>query len=354
MSHGTRKYGIEYDVRTGKSYPYYDEELNYDGPDDNRQPETANPANADVTPVNKDEVKRRVYDTASYLTDQQNTTPRGYARKLSLGNILPPILNSLTVHFNKSSGTGAASHLATDMDVHIVIAGAVSLDPRSTAQASASITPAITWDIDTWHQDAEVNAIEYEFVDAPGKTVAELITRLNAQLGTSFLDLPVFKKKAVQFVLKGSQVSLQQTADTDVSISTNVEAGTGSSSKKKGSSNSVETGVNIRVEVTPYVLHGTLSLSTATDSQGVSVTVKANTPDIAETTITGVTNEPDPLTGTASASVTFADGSTSLGATTPAALDTTKSYVVAVRSEDDALGAVKYILTVVNFAQYGS
>lgn len=355
MSDYAKKTGIEYDVRTGRSFPYYDEEPLYVDHASNgtRIPETANPANTDATPINRDTLKRRVYDTSTYLADQQAALPRGFARKLSLGNILPPVLNAITVHFSKSSGVGSADHLATDMENHIDIAGSITFDPRSTAQASASIVPAVTWDIDTWQQDAEVNATEYEIIDAPGKTVAQLVTRLNTQLAPLvFTDLPLFKKKAVQLVLKGSQVSLQQSADSDISISVDVRTGVASSSKKKGSSNSTEVGVNIRVETTPYCIHGALTLTSDEDSASVTVTVKANIPDITDTPVTGITNEPTPLSGDADGDVMFANGTDSIAATSPAAIPTSGLYVVAVNAQDDALGAIRYVLTVVDFAQY--
>lgn len=355
MSDGPILSGVEYDVRTDRKYRYTQQSKDFDGPDSLRV--TGDEANnrTDQQPSDRAAALVRVYDAATFLEDEQAKTPVAYPTMLSLGNRLPPKLNSVKVTFNKSGGSGTSDHLAANMSIVILNAGSGSLDPKSSAQASASIVPAVTWDIDIWHQEAEVDAVEYEFTDAPGLTNTQIFARLLAQNTVTVLALPVFKRKSIQFVLKGSQLSLQQSADTQASIAVNLSSATQSSSQSKGNASSYEQGVNIRVETSPYALYGDLTLTSASDSQSISVTVKANVPNLPSTgtpIITAIENEPAALTGSADGSVTFANGTTTQAGTTPNDIPRTGKYMVVKESSQDELGTVKYRITVVDFAQY--
>lgn len=356
MADGQILHGQEYDVRTDRLYRYTKRVKAYDGPKTARITGLEGTAKVDQSPIDEAAAECRTYDASAFLTAEQAKTPLALPTKLALGERLPPVLNSITVTFNKSGGTGTSDHLASDMLLAIANAGSGSLDPKSTAQASASIVPAVSWSIDTWHQDVIINATVYKFVDAPGMSITAIIARLFAQNTLTVLDLPVYKKKSIQLILKGSQVSLQQSADSTVGISINTAADpqTSTLSKSKGSSSSTETGVTIRIETTPFCIYNALSLSSNTDSQAVTVTVKANTPagTTAASSLTSVTNEPTALTGTAAGSVIFSPSGTGPISTTPATIDTTKKYITDIQTREEVLGTVEYNITVVDFVQY--
>ena len=354
-SDSSRRFGTEFDVRTNRRYSFYEQDPNYTGTKLLRKTGLEAQAATDQNPIDRFAATVRVYDASAFLAAEQDKTPIARPITLSLGEKLPPILNSVQAHFSKSGGTGTSDHLATNMFIAIANAGSGSLDPRSSAQASASIIPGITWDIDTWHQRALVDGTIYEFTDASGLTNAQIIARLLAQSAVTVEALPKYKTKSLQVVLKGQQVALQQAADSQASISVNLDSGTSSASKSKGGSDSVEKGVNIRVETIPDCIFSTITISPNTDSQSVSVAVKANIPTVPSTgtaLITGFDNEPTALSGSAEASVTFKNGSNTAGPTSPAALDTSKKYIVDKNTREDDLGTCKYEITVVDFAQY--
>lgn len=346
MSNGVKKYGLEYDRQRDRTYPYYEQELEYaENPANSMKTGSEAALAADQTPTDRAAAKFRQYDAASFLAGVQAQAPVALPDKVRVSQ-LPPTLLSVSVTFNKSGGSGSSEHLASDMLVEIVNAGSGSLDPRSTAQASASIIPVLSWDIENWQADAVVNCTNWAFTDAPGMTVANIITRT----GVSGLhDLPIFKKKSHQITCLGKQVSLQQSADSRVSLQTNDSSSALSS--EKGFSNSTEVGVQGHIETIPESIHGAITISSPTDSQSVSITVKADIPALPTTgsAITvAVTNEPTALSGSAAGSVS----PTSLSATSPAAIPVTGKYITGIQTSLGELGTVDYVITVVDFSQY--
>lgn len=358
MSDGNRLYGVQFNPSNGRSYPFWEQQFDYSdtttdpGATPGRKTGEETRTQYDQSPTDKDAAKGRQFDVdaivASILTEL-------YVKPTKLRvTSLPPTLLGVTVSYNKSGGTGEGHHPATQMDAEVLNAGSGSLSPRSTAQASASIVPSIAWNIDNWQADALVNAQIYEFSSQSPLSVADIITKLNAApLSLGVIDLPVFKKKQVTLKLFGSQISIQQSADTAASLTFNTLGSTLTEaySFEYGDTFSKETGVSVHEETSPYCIFGAITISSATDSQTCSTTVAANTPALVEgvtTKVAAITNEPATITGTATASVT----PTSLSATTPSSIPTSGKYLVDVQTSDDEYGLIKIQAFVVDFSQY--
>lgn len=122
---------------------------------------------------------------------------------------------------------------------------------------------------------------------------------------------PVFRPVSHTLTLKGMQVSLQQSADSHhqdhwntSDLSKAISPFSGSLSEGQGK----DVGVTVRTVTIPPTIHPLITLSSTSDTADAATTVKANIPAITGTglapSFSSVTNEPTPLTLTATGSVT--------------------------------------------------
>lgn len=352
MSNGAKKYGLEFDRQRNFTYPYYEQELEYiQSPLDVMKTGQESATEADQTPTDRDAARIRQYDAADFLARVQALAPIGVPGLTQVSQ-LPPVLASITGTYYKEHGTGFSNHNATDMSVDITNAGSGSLNPRSTAEASANIVGVLTYDLVDWYSKAVVFCISWEFTDVPGMSVANILTRLSALSGLQML--PVFKTQAHQITVLSGEVAIQQSADTDVNIAANFTAGNSSLSHSFGSGQSTKVGIQPRVETIPACIHGALTGGSglpASDTETASVSVVASIPNIPATgspIITAITNTPSGLNADATASFT----PRTLGATTPSSIPVTGLYITAISAVQGELGTVDYRITVVDFSQY--
>lgn len=345
MSDSTLRYGVEFDPREDRSYQYYEREHDYED-QGSEVMKTGQEATAQMNQSPKDRASAtcRFYDAAAFLAAEQAKAVVLLPGKTTIPQ-LPAVLLSITTAYNKSAGSGESNHPVSQMSAVVVNSGSGQLSPRSTAQASAAIVPSISWVRKDWYSKALVNCTFAEFTDVGGMSVANIITRL----GGSITDLPIFKPLEVQVKLTGGQVSIQQSADTTARL-----AFSGDSEAygyEYGDGFSKEVGVTERVETIPEALHDTLTISSATDTQDVTVEVDASTSALmksASEKVAAIDNTPTALTGTASAAVV----GFGLSATTPIDIPRTGVYLTEIQATPDDLSTVKYRCTLVDMTQY--
>lgn len=355
MSDGVRMYGVQYDLRKNLTFPFWEEMYDYRGNTVTRKTGLEVAASAmDQTPEDRQAAKVRQYDPAAIVAAALARPAQTGPAKVKVPS-LPDVLNSVTVAFNKNSGVGATNFPTSQQAYSITNAGSGQADIRASAQASAAIVPSVSWDIDSYSQIL-VNATIVSFYRGPLVTLADVLAVCTTAMGAAVTDLPLFKSKQHQLVLKGQQVSLQAIAETDIGTSFNSNSPPASSGfAKYGDSYSQEVGVSSHVETIPYTIHGAITIASNTDTATVTVTVKADTPAISGTgsaNISPITNEPTPITLTASGSVKTTSGGNSLAATAQTDVPKTGLMLVDVQSNEDDYGLSLVHATVVDMTQY--
>lgn len=355
MSDGCRLYGVQYDLRKNLTFPFWERMFDYTGDTLTRKTgQESGAAAMDQTPEDRQAAKVRQYDVAAIVAAALARPAQTGPAKVKVN--LPDVLNSVTVTFNKNSGSGATNFPASQQAYSITNAGSGQADIRAQAQASAAIVPSVSWDIDSFSQ-IEVNATIVSFYFGPLVTMADVLSVCSVAMGATVTDLPIFQSKQHQLVLKGQQVSLQATAETDVgsAFNSNDTLPASSGFVKWGDSYSQEVGVSSHVETIPYSIHGLLTIASNTDTATVTVTVKADTPAITgpgSAAIGAVTNEPTPITLTANGSVKTTSGGNTLSATPQTDVPRTGLKLVDVQSNEDDYGLSLVHATVVDMTQY--
>ena len=203
----------------------------------------------------------------------------------------PDVLTSLTVVFNKSQGDGLTAFPVSQQTVVAIGSGSVSINPRSTAQGSAAITPALLPDISRT-PGQNVPTTVYMFFMADGTvTQAAILTRLTTLAAATVSAWPVFKPQTHTFVLRGQQVSLSANASTQARLSWSENAASGE--RVWGGGISREVGLNTTIETLPPTIHPALSITGfVSDNETVTVTADASSTDIIATVgaVLGVAN----------------------------------------------------------------
>jgi hypothetical protein len=269
---------------------------------------------------------------------------------------LPDVLTSITATYNKSSGSGASNHPASQQFFNVLNSGSGNLSPKATTQGSAAIIADVIVNI-TNFRGIQVNCQHYYFYLTNTATLAQIIAKLGtiASCGT-VTDLPIFKPETKQIKVYGGQVSIQQSANTNAALSfssnkNNVITST-VRSFEYGDGNSKEIGVSTKVITIPPTIHAALSVGgLTTDTETVTVTVVANSLPIyinANIVVPTIINEPTPLQATVNAGVT----PVSLSATVPSAIPTSGKYLVAHTGDIAEYGFTLIHAVVVDFAQY--
>jgi hypothetical protein len=332
------RYGQTYDAKTGVINKFSETTV---APNTG----TGNAA-TDIIPLDFVRQRNRVWDTAAAVTAYKAVS-RSIPGKTVVD--LPDVLVSLVGIPHKTLGAGAGSHLVADQGFAYVGGGGGGFSPHAKAQASAACQLDLQYQI-RQYRNISVDCVHYYFFMDDATTMAQVLTKLTALAGATVNALPVFKTETHQFTIKSQQVSVSASADTRVSVSVNQNGNSYTTSWDSGSDYAGEVGVAIKTVTTPPTIHGSLSVTgTTSDSQAVSVTVKANTKAITgSVAVSAITNEPSATAATAYAAI----APTSLSATSVAAVPTTGLYLTDLRGEMSEHGLIMFHAVVVNFAQY--
>jgi len=346
MSDGPILHGQQFDTRVGVVQRFTEQVRDYDGTEAARVTGAEGTASTDITPMDRAAAKVRTWDLSAIQAAYQAEFVRG-PRRLRV-EALPDVLDSITVSYNKSSGEGSSSYPVSQQGAAFTGSGSAGVSPRGSAQGSAAILPNVSWTA-TRYRDIEVNGEDCYFYLTETATIAQVLTELTTQFGTTVSNLPIFKPKSHQIALNGSQVSVRVVADTDASVS-------GSSTSEAfsyrwGGETSKEVGVSVRNEILPPMLHGIVDLTPNSDTAVVTVSATANSVPLylnGAVAVATITNERS-ANATASASLSPA----TLPATTPTNIPTSGYYLVDVSYNPADFDLVLVRATVVDFSQYG-
>lgn len=168
--------------------------------------------------------------------------------------------------------------------------------------------------------------------------------------------MPVFQPQEHTLTLKGMQVSVSQSADSrhanDWSINNSLSYSITPFGGGRSDGVSRESGVSIQSVRIPPTLHDTITLTGTTQTASTTVTVRANIPVISGTggapSFDGVFNEPSPVTGIATGSVT----PTSLAATTPTGVPRAGLFIVDIRSDLYRFNYSRVYVELVDFSNF--
>ena len=335
------RYGQDYNARFNVVIPWTETTI---------APTASGTANTEIRPVDFARQRNRTYDFAN-ITAAYTASNISFPGKFTVD--LPNVLKTVRVTYNKSEGSGASNHPTSQQYVTFTAKGSGSLAPTSTAQSSAAIIADVTYEIE-YYQGISVDCTHYYFYLTSTATLAQILTKTGA------ISLPKFRPQSVQLTAYGGQVSLQQSADSRISASSD------SFSRISGDGYSTEVGVSSKVITIPPTIHGSITVqgqTTQTAAAYVSASAditqlvyapkKGSTngaPDftIAPTKV-GLVNTPTPRYAQVKAGVE----PTSFGATSPAAIPTSGKYLVACSGEPVDYGFTLIHAVVVDFAQYG-
>lgn len=335
------RYGQDYNARFDVIVPWSESTI---------APVASGTARTEIRPVDYARQRNRTYDYTA-LEAAYAASVVQFPGKTVVD--LPDVLESITVTYNKSTGSGASNHPVTQQWFQIVNGGSAGLSPKAQAQGSAAILADVTWEI-ARYGGISVDCQHYYFYLTSAATLAAVLAKL-ATLGAGAVQsLPVFRPRSHQIKVYGGQISVQATADTQASAGwSQNNAGVITSYARQweyGDGYSKEVGVSTRVLTIPPTIHGAISVSgLLTDTEMVTVTVKANTVSQGPiVSVPAITNEPTPVTATVTAGVT----PTSFPATSPGVIPTSGKYLVAATGDPVDFGYTLIHAVVVDFAQY--
>ena len=350
MSDGRILSGQQFDPRGDTTVLTYTEQVqDYDK---NVSPQVVGVEGVDgveITPMDAAAAKVRTWDLAA-IQAQLATSVIKVAGKTTVD--LPDVLTAIAATYNKDFGTGVGSHPTSKQGLEVVGAGSGSLHPTASAQASASIVVDISPSITTY-RNLKVPCTHAFFYMALPVTTAQILTRLAtaALFGAPVTDLPVFRPKIHSFVLKGGQLALRQSADTEISCSESSDVTSHTKAYQSGDEYSKEVGVSSKTVTIGPVINGTINISGGTsDTTGiVTISVDASCVGISGSiNLSPITNTPAALSGTVSASVT----PTSASATSPTGIPTTGLYLVDLTPDIGEYGYAFIHAEVVDFSVY--
>lgn len=167
------------------------------------------------------------------------------------------------------------------------------------------------------------------------------------------LTWPVFRPIAHTFTLKGQQISLSQNAESVLQYRWSADGlsfvispwfGTRSDGTSR------EVGTSIRSIRVPPTIHGAITITTASQTEQATTTVKADIPQViginGGPSFAGLDNHPVPQTGTVTASVT----PTTISATSPSAIPTAGLYLAEVNGSPFRYGLTRFHVVLVDFS----
>ena len=335
------RYGQDYNARFNVVIPWTETTI---------APAASGAANTEIRPVDFARQRNRTYDFAN-ITAAYAASNITFPGKFTVD--LPNVLKKVSVTYNKSEGSGASNHPTSQQYVTFTAKGSGSLAPTSTAQSSAAIIADVTYEIE-YYQGISVDCTHHYFYLTSTATLAQVLTKTGAT------SLPKFRPQSAQFTAYGGQVSLQQSADSRISASSEAF------SRISGDGYSTEVGVSSKVITIPPTIHGSITVqgqttqtaeayvaASADITQLVYAPKKGSTngaPDftIAPTKV-GLVNSPTPRYAQVKAGVE----PTFLSATSPASIPTSGKYLVACSGEPVDYGFTLIHAVVVDFAQYG-
>lgn len=362
MSDGKVKAGVQFDPNGTLALPFTERVYDYHGAGSVASPRVTGQEAVDgveQTPLDEAAAKVIQYDLAAIAAAFEAewiVTPGK-----TVVQTLPDVLVSVAVTYNVSVGNGTTSFPVSQQAFAISVRGSGSINPRATAEGTASILPSATWTMKRWYKSKLVNCVNYYFFLTQETTLAAVLTKLSAKASAAVNDFPDFRPVEHQLHCFGQQVSVQASAQSEASLAFTLEDVTTITSETAsfqwGNGSSKSNGVSEKVETIPEAIHGSLTIATDTLAQGVSATVVANTVDLtinAAVHVAAIVNEPAATEGTATGSITFENGIASTGATAGvSAIPTSGLYLVELNSEsDERFGFTKIHAVVVNFAQY--
>lgn len=335
------RYGQDYNARFNVVIPWTETTI---------APAASGTASTEIRPVDFARQRNRTYNFAN-ITAAYAASNITFPGKFTVD--LPNVLKSVSVTYNKSEGSGASNHPTSQQYVSFTAKGSGSIAPTSTAQASASIIADVTYEIE-YYQGISVDCTHYYFYLTSTATLAEILTKTGAT------SLPKFRPRSVQIVAFGGQVSLQQSADSRISASSE------SYSQISGDGYSTEVGVSSKVITIPPTIHNSITVQgqttqTATASVSASADItqlvyhkkKGSTDGTVDFTIpptkVGLFNSPTPRYAEVKAGVE----PTSFSATSPASIPASGKYLVACSGDPVDYGFTLIHAVVVDFAQYG-
>ena len=335
------RYGQDYNARFNVVIPWTETTV---------APAASGTASTEIRPVDFAKQRNRTYNFAN-ITAAYTASNISFPGKFTVD--LPNVLKKVSVTYNKNEGSGASNHPTSQQYVSFTAKGSGSLAPTSTAQSSASIIADVTYEIE-YYQGISVDCTHHYFYLTSTATLAEILTKTGAT------SLPKFRPQSVQIVAFGGQVSLQQSADSRISASSE------SYSRIYGDGYSTEVGVSSKVITIPPTIHNSITVqgqTTQTAAAYVSASAditqlvyapkKGSTNGAPDFTISptkvGLVNSPTPRY----AQVTAGVEPTSFSATSPASIPTSGKYLVACSGEPVDYGFTLIHAVVVDFAQYG-
>lgn len=287
-------------------------------------------AETEIQPVDAQNAEVKVYDGAA-IQAALDAVKYSYAGYTSINGLLPDVLTGVAVTFNKSHGDGSR---VTDAGTAVSAGtnGGISVSPQSSAQASAAILPDVQPIIKQY--PTYVPSTNYVFyVTGTTVTEANIKSRVSSLFSATLLSWPGFRPESVTLTLKGMQVSLSQEANSHESTSWSASDITIIRYPDGGVSQgySQEVSVTNKTVTIPPTIHAAITLSSTSDTQTATTTVKANIPAVTGTiAASAITNEPTPLTITATGSIS---PSSAIPATNITAIPTTGLYIKDIRLE---------------------
>lgn len=184
---------------------------------------------------------------------------------------LPDTLTTPTTVYETNSGSGASSETATGASVGTN--PNLSLAISASAQSSASIIPDLQILVKPNSRSVKP-VLKVLFYSAEGDTMADILTRLTAIVGTTVQAWPDFdgSKMPIAFTLKGQQASIAAGATVKQSISA---GDTDTYIKSTGTSNSASVGNSVKTIDVPPTIHPAMTISSASASDTIDATAEA-------------------------------------------------------------------------------
>lgn len=309
----------------------------------------AKQANTEVNPIDANASEVKVFDLTA-IQALLDVEVLSYPSFVNLN--LPNELVSVALTSNSNTGTGSSDHPISQQDAGVAGNGSITISPRGSAQASASIMfsaqPVIK---QIWAE--RILGTRYYFFMTENHTSAQLLTRLTTLAGATVLAYPQFKTSSHVITLKGQSVSVSVEADTTASASESSSASQTNTafSYAYGTGYNEEVGLNTQTVQIPPTIHPLITFSVPSPATAIaSVSAEASTVEILGTgvDVAEIINTIGPRTKTATASVSPA----SLAATSITAVPVTGLYLVDLDIQPFQFDRVRVFAEVVDFTRF--
>lgn len=255
-------------------------------------------------------------------------------------NDLPDVLESITITYNKTKGSGV--FLSNGAGISVGDSPAASLSEAGRANSSLSIIPDLQIRIKQYG-NIRVRVRNYRFYMSGDGTISNLLTKLTTLAGTTVNAWPNFRPVIETLTLEGQQVSVS--VDVSVQQQVSINTSTVTNLYTIGEGDNYETGVSVRTVQISNVIHGAIAIANPVHADSVIAVASAGWPDggvnwparSASKTATSPVLQPRVLPNL-------------LVATTPAAIPTSGLYLYSVRDETTKFGYTLYHAIVIDFA----